>query len=671
MDVKKRKIGAKDWKTAQDFIKTELDKRRTSKFRKDHEKIWKVIDRQIAMKPMDRIKNDPNNDDDWYPMLELGELSKTSEIIAADVRRLIFPDSHWFETHCDAPKTIDPKTGKAVPVEKTVQEKGNELLRSLMLQQHIDFGLKDRFDLSVKEALHHGSFVAEVDLETQTKIHDGTGVEQISAPVWIPHSMWNCYPDPSPSVIGTNMFYTGTMMIVSYQPRYKVLQRSGDGYMNLVSSKIPKQEHENKDVDTDDIELVTYYGDLVIPREDGDIYLPNSKCITANGVMIFYAANKRPYPPVIFRGYERQDIRDPYYMSPIIKLSPTQTAASMLMNDFLAGTKLGVQPPIVYDGNDPYFVQQGGPIIAPGAKTATKGSSKFEQLKIGDPNIALNGLQFSVRQLQEGTGVNAVRAGVSTSDRKTATEISKTAQGAEVRTVDFVDKLEVGLRSFLYMQHDINLEELKNYSFYCSFPGLPDFNRISKDQLPKGCHFEVTGSKGLLGEEQRTQRATQVTAFASSNPLFAPLLEPAKILIDMYRDAGIKGAESYVKNGQAQIPPEVQQKMQQMQEQMQQMGQALQQTQGELQKAKSGEASKMAALQVKSEHQASDQELEKQKLSLEYGFKKQEAMFEQAFEKWKVQLQEATKIITAQISAKAGIEQATLAAANTEVNQEL
>jgi hypothetical protein len=73
-------------------------------------------------------------------------------------------------------------------------------------------------------------------------------------------------------------------------PRYKVLQLSGEGYMNIDPNKIPKRTNKNKDVDTEDVELVTYYGDLNIEREDGDIYLPNSKCMTANGTIIYYRA---------------------------------------------------------------------------------------------------------------------------------------------------------------------------------------------------------------------------------------------------------------------------------------------------------------------------------------------------------------------------------------------
>lgn len=594
--VKKRKIRRSDWQKVESYLKKELQARKDSNFRKAAERIWTEVDRQIAMEAMKKMapsgKELPNS---WKSAFELGELSKASEIITADVMRLIFPQNRtWFESHCKPPQSFDPQTGKPVGIDEKTQHKADGILRSLMAQQHLDFGLRARVELSVKEALHHGSFVATAEWETQNKVYDGVGLESLSAPVWVPHSMWNCYPDMSPQVIpGANIFYPGTMMIVSYMKRHKVLALKGAGYMNLEDSKIPKRKNNNKDVETEDVEILTYYGDLVIPRDDGDIYLPNSKCKTANGTIIYYEANEYPWPEVVYNGYERQDVRNPYFTSPIVKNSPIQKLATILANQFIDAVDLHTTPPIVYDGNDPYMVANGGLNLWPGAQTASKGSNKFQAVAVGEPRMALEGLQLALQKLEEGTAVNAIRSGGNESDRKTATEVSKTAQGAEVRTVDFVAKLEPGgLRPFLYMQHEMNLKHMERYSFYCSEKELPDFISVTKEDLPKVVHFEIVGSRGLLGEEQRTQRMTAVTAFASQNPLFAGLLNAKDILIDMYEDAGVKGAEKYIKQSNANIPPQVQQQLQQAQ-------QIIQGLQHELQKAKTGEEWKLAEVEIK------------------------------------------------------------------------
>jgi hypothetical protein len=182
----------------------------------------------------------------------------------------------------------------------------------------------------------------------------------------------------------------------------------------------------------------------------------------------------------------------------------------------------------------------------------------------------------ALRQMQEGTGVSAVRAGVNNADRQTATEVTKVAQGGEVRTIDFIDKLNANLRTYLYMQHELNKKHCTRYSFYNDELGSPDFIRITKKDVPQNVHFEIVGSKGVLGEEQRAARTASVVGFASQNPLFAPLLEAPDILVEMFQDAGNKNAERFVKQGQPQIPPEVQQKMQEMQQALQQSQQQLQ-----------------------------------------------------------------------------------------------
>lgn len=611
--VKKRKIRKSDWQKVEEYLKKELQSRKDNDFRKQHERIWKEVDRQVAMQPP--VKNGPPGKPlppSWQSAFELGELAKASEVTTAAVMRLVFPFNRtYFEAHTKPPMTVDPNTGRAVPMANEDQvKKADGIQRSLMAQQQLDFGHKARVEISVKEALHHGSFVATAEQETQNKVHDGQGLESLSAPVWVPHSMWNCYPDSSPSVIpGANIFYTGSMMIVSYMPRYKVLALKGDGYMNIDSKKIPKRKNKNTQdgPDTDDVEIVTYYGDLNMEREDGDIYLPNSKCKTFNGVIGYYKANDLPFPEVIYQGYERQDIRDPYFTSPIIKNSPMQKMTTILANEFIDGVKLWAQPPGTYDGNDPYFVQNGGPNIWPGAMTPSKGSNKVAWMEVGDPKVTLMGLQFGLQKIEEGTGVNAIRAGASDADRKTATEVRDTQQGAELRTADFVGKLEAGgLRPFLYMQHELNLKYMESYSFYCAEKELPDFMVVKKKDLPKVVHFEVVGSKGVLGEEQRTQKMTQVTAWALGNPITAPLVNAPKVLIDMYEDAGVKGAEIYVNTRGPQIPPQVQQ-------QLQQDKQIIQELQQKLQEAQQNMQAKMDEIQLKAKVAQEEMSLDRQK----------------------------------------------------------
>lgn len=611
-EVKKRKIRKTDWLKVEEFLKKELDKRKKNPFRSAHEMIWRELDRIIRMEPMKKyLPGGQEAPQDWHSAIELGELSKASEVITADVMRLTFPQARtYMEAHVKPPTTFGPGGRQVIAIDSKKQKMADGAMRSLIVQQQLDFGFKARFELSVKEALHHGGFVATMEWDQQNKVHDGQGLESLEAPVWKPHSMWNCYPDSSPSVVPGAIFYQGSMMIVSYMPRYKVLSLKGEGYMNIDPKKIPKK-NPNKEVKEEDTELVTYYGDLVIEREDGDIYLPNSKCITANGTVIYYRANPLPFPEVIYSGYERQDVRDPYYTSPIIKNAPIAKLASILANKFIDVSSLHGEPPIVYDGNDAYLVQSGGPELSPGAKTASKGSNKFQEVKVGDPDAILKALQLVLVKLEEGTSVNAIRSGGGDSDRKTATEVQKTAQGAEIRTVDFVAKLEAtALRPSLYMHHELNLKYMKSYSFYCQEKGLPDFLVMTKKDLPKVVHFEIVGSKGVLGEERRAQQSIATTQLWLSHPLTAAKLNLDRLMVDSYEDSGVKGAEEYVLTGQPQIPMEVQAKMQQME-------QALAEAQAELQKAKAGEAVQLQKIELERQKAQAEFAIERARLEME------------------------------------------------------
>jgi hypothetical protein len=445
-----------------------------------------------------------------------------------------------------------------------------------MTQQHLDFGFKSRVDLSVKEALHHGSYVATIEQESAIPVTGGDKVGSIASPVWRPHSMWNCYPDPS--IGGNNTFYQGSMIIKSYKPAYQVRRmKSPDPkypYFNL--NKIEKRTNKREQADdTEDVELITFYGDLVIPRSSGkDILLLNSRAVLANDTIIHYMPNPFPYPPVIYNGWERLDVRDPYYVSPLVKFSVTQKLGTIMANRLADAIDLKTEPPILYDGNDPEFIMNGGPDISPGAKTATKGSGNYDVLNdIGDPGSALAGVEFFIGQIEAGTKVDRVRSGVSPGTEQTATEVIKQSQNAELSTIDFVDKHEThGLRPSLYIQDFLNRDNLTSYKFYNGEIDAPDFETMRRSELPENVNYDIVGSKGLLGEEQRQSQTSQVTSFwMGANP---QLLKQPELAKEMYRDAGNKNPEKFLNVGDE--AEEFQQQIQGIIQQAQQQIQALQ-----------------------------------------------------------------------------------------------
>jgi len=443
--VKKRRVLGSDYEFIATYIKKELGERKALKERKSHESLWRELDRQVHMQSMEVSSADPEMT--WRSALELGNLSIASEVLAADTLRLIFPqDRTWFDAHCEidfdrlAPRyELAKKQQMDKKAQARIQKESDAEIRALMTQQHSDFGLRSRIELSVKEALHHGSFVAEVRWEDIGQYSAGGAIKQSSSAIWHPHSMWNCYPETGN--LSTNLIYTGSMLI-EWSKSYEWVMRQKD-YINL--SKLKNQISNEREP----VEMATYFGDITIKRKTDDIFLPNMKIIVAKDTVLY--AKPMDNVSIIYGGYDRVDVRDPYYMSPLIKQSPNHKIATIIANNFVNNVELKLDPPVVYDGNDATLIAQGGVKMIPGHQTAAKGGAQnFKQVDVGDPSWAAKTMEYFKQEIQEGTGVNSTRAGSQRqADRITATQIEQEAAGAEVRTIDFVGKMERGIKAYL------------------------------------------------------------------------------------------------------------------------------------------------------------------------------------------------------------------------------
>ena len=534
--VKKRRFLTKDYDYIAQYIDQELDRRKRLKSRKNHEALWEEVDRQVMMKPMEVKNHDP--DMDWRSALEMGDMATASEVICADVLRLIFPqDRKWLAVHCDIDwkRLANREPNLEIPEEeiRKVQKKADSELRAMMTQQHKDFGFRSRIELSVKEALHHGSFVVEACWEAMQEYQVNGVFKASEAPVWQPHSMWNCYPETLE--LNANMMYGGAMIICEEQTYEWVMTR--DYFMNKAKFD---QATTNKKAK---VEIKKYIGDITVKRKGDDVFLPNMKIITANKVVLFAEPNK--CGTIIYGGYDRVDVRDPYYMSPLVKQSTNHRIVTTLANKFIDNIELKLEPPIVYDGNDPQLVAQGGPKMIPGEQVPTKGGAQnFSTLDVGDPSWAGEAIMKFQQDIKEGTGVSTSRAGGSRqADRVTATQIEEEAAGANVRTIDFVGKIEKGIEAFCYIQHELNKMMLKEYSFYNPDMGMPDFDQLKKSDLPDKVIFETVGSKGVLTERRRAEQTSMAMTFLLGNPLTASLVNREEMARQMLLDAGNKNPE--------------------------------------------------------------------------------------------------------------------------------
>ncbi len=538
VDVKKRRITSKDYDSLADTITNELTNRKGLTARKDHETLWKEVDRQVAMKPM--VKIDKDSDKTWESALELGDLSTAHEVLTADATRLIFPqDRSWLQSHSnieasrlqsrEVAETKEPLSKKELA---KLQKSADGELRAFMTQQHKDFGFKTRVGLSIGEALKHGSFVAEVRWEDMQTYQKGGVFKSASAPVWHPYSMWDCYPEEME--LNANLIYTGSM-IIEYEKSYEwILQQD---FINL-----KKFQNETTDKKVP-VKLCSYFGNITIKRKGDDVFLPNMKIIVANKTVLY--AKPMDCTAIIFGGYDRADMRYPYYLSPLVKQSPNHKLVTILANKFLDAVDLKLEPPGTYDGNDQTLVAQGGPKIIPGHMTPSKGGkAKVDFMDVGDPSWGINALQYLRADLREGTGVSPSRAGAERqADRVTATQIEQESAGAEIRTIHFVGIVEKGILAYLYLSHELNKKNLTIYVFYNPEMGMRDFETIEKKDLPDEVHFEVVGSKGVLTERRRAQGVIQTTNFLLSHPKTESLVNVEATAKQMYEDNGVKDPE--------------------------------------------------------------------------------------------------------------------------------
>jgi hypothetical protein len=314
----------------------------------------------------------------------------------------------------------------------------------------------------------------------------------------------------------------------------------------------------------------------------------------SNDVVVFSSVNEMAYSPVIYTGYEKDDPRDPYYTSPIVKRSPMHVLATHMANKFADGVDLRTYPPVAYNNLDQRYAGQGGPDIAPNAKFPTIGNADIKEIVVGDPTWAREGMIMAVQSVREGTGVDAVRKGVNAGTEQTATEVVKSDQKSEIRVVDFVGTLErQGLSTFLYMQQDLNKKKLTSYPFYNNEVHTPDFLRVSKADIPKAVRFEVTGSRQLLGEEQRTARFINTSGLLAQNPMTAQRVDWDEVSRQMWEDTGVKDPDRFLIQGEV-VDPQVEQLSQQLQAVQQEAGEQIQKLEGSLQQ----ETTKKLELQV-------------------------------------------------------------------------
>src|SRR3990167_4778197 len=133
---------------------------------------------------------------------------------------------------------------------------------------------------------------------------------------------------------------------------------------------------------------------------------------------------------------------------------PIQAAATEFLMRAAESAALKNAPPVGYDRNDMWFVQNGGPIVEPNAMWGTIGDVTVHD-KFGDPAAMMNLYATMAAQYADVVGMHRARLGAETLSHTTAYAKNIEVQRGAVRTVDYVrSTLQGPLTLWLHLEYE-------------------------------------------------------------------------------------------------------------------------------------------------------------------------------------------------------------------------
>lgn len=539
-EVKKgRRFDARDFQTIAEYVHDEYSRRKQDPDRRHLEKVWKQIDRQLRMEPDLRRKQDINGamiqSLGWMAEMELPLQSQTLEVLTADTRKLMFPDSGlWFEAHAALTDTYLKRVdftslvaGDEIEVPSQInQDNADKLVEGWLEHYHKQYDFRGTWDKLHAEAFKYGTFVGRGRIVTKTLFIDtaqGVVKRDQKIPVLFAQSVKNVLLDKSPHKLLNEGMLVGPAPIRFMSIKLADLQmQAAKGGTSPDAMDGGWMAANTKDLIGDDrghIELLEYEGDLVVPRKTTrSVFLPNVIVTVATSgdgpKCVRFRFNKLAMGSYLIEPYHIEGADEVYGVSPLMKGMPIQMAATDALNRLMDWATLNVQPPIMYTKDDPFFAQSGGPIVAPRELWATTG--KVEPIKIGDGGALSTAYAAFLKQYDDVTGVNAPRLGERTVSHTTAFAKNVETQRGQARTVDYVDTVLSGpCNRWLQMEVEMGKDAMgsREETFFIGAYG--GWVTIDKTKLPDLVAFEVYGA----GEPQE-ELAKQQKLAASMQQAF-------------------------------------------------------------------------------------------------------------------------------------------------------
>lgn len=531
----KRRFDQRDWDFIAEFVIEEYNRRKG--VRKDLEKQWKEIDRQIAMEPELAFKKLPDGTIDvkknWMAETELPLQAQALEVLTSDARRMMFADSgSWFRAHAETTdeylkrvqfQSIIMGDETEVP-SKINQDNADKLVEGFLTHLFKQGDFPTRVDRINAEVFKYGMGVGRARRETKNiYIHEARGVrkENQRIPVLVPCSIKNLYlDDPMPSMHSAQVL--GPAHIAEDWIKLENIHLAANkgstdpddedgGWMPANFKKLV----EDKDGYVRVLELE---GDLIVPRKTTrSMVIPGAIVTVVLGgkdsggavsrSVIRFRFRKYPFSSYLLFPYHYESASEAYPTSPLMKGRPVQMLATDAANRLLDSAMLKIAPPVGYDRSDMVFAQKGGPEIYPFAQWGTIDKVNVHSEVGGDPTALSNMLTQALTLYAELTGILPARLGAQTVSHTTAYAKGAELQRGAARTVDYVNQTGEGpMIRWLDMAYQMARDGMKaseKISFYIAPYG--GFVEIDKSHLPDAATFEWLGSGGPADENQLMQ----------------------------------------------------------------------------------------------------------------------------------------------------------------------
>lgn len=540
-DVKpKRRFDARDWDYIAQYVIDTFHQRKRA--RVDRERCWDEIDRQIEMRPDNEFKYvianghrvlDPGKA--WMAEMELPLQAQALEVLTADSRRMLFPDTgSWFRAHGDMTdeylRRVDFQSiikGDETEVPSLInQDNTDKLVEGYLLHLFYQNDLQTRVDRINAEAFKYGMGVGRGRMETKNVfINEARGVvkQTQKIPVLAPVSIRNLYLDEPGSSMHSSQVLGEAHIACDYMKLENLQIAASKGSTDPDSESGGWMPANLRKVEPDDKGYVTVLemeGDIVVPRKTTrSVILPgaivtvilggNDKSGSSTKAVVRFRWRKSQYTSYLLFPYHYEGTSEPYPTSPLMKGRPLQAAATFALNRLMDSAMLKNMPPVSYDRTDTFFAQNGGPSIFPGAQweSSDPNSLKAHTELGGDPGTLSAGLSMLINLYAELTGVLPSRLGAQTNSHTTAFAKDAELQRGAVRTVDYVRQIGGGaMTRWLDMAYRMGRESIgrEGISFFIEAYG--GFVEVSKDQLPDEAVFEWFGSGGPAEEAQKSQK---------------------------------------------------------------------------------------------------------------------------------------------------------------------